>query len=314
MKTYILKTLALVLILCLLMTILAKIADEGLKKTEKDGFSVNKYINGGMEHNLLILGNSRAWVHFSPMILDSILHVNSYNMGEDAMETINIIGLYNLYIAYNSKPKYIVLSVYEDILQKQTSLPQASSYAPYLYNPIVWELVSKYNDFNEIHKIFPFIKHLRNESFIIGLEEYFGINHYLSSRYKGYEGRNIQWDGTFDKFKKDNPNGYYREYTEECFTALDEFIKQQLANGVNIALVWSPQYYELEELLQNKDVAVDFYKNLSDKYNIPFLDYSSDSICYNKDYFYNSQHMKKVGAELFSTKLATDLKNIGFAN
>ena len=50
------------------------------------------------------------------------------------------------------------------------------------------------------------------------------------------------------------------------------------------------------------------YKNISMKYNIPFLDYSSDTICLSKDYFYNAEHLNLMGTNLFSRKLTSDLK------
>ena len=46
------------------------------------------------------------------------------------------------------------------------------------------------------------------------------------------------------------------------------------------------------------------------KYDIPLIDYSSYSTCLSKDYFYNAEHLNLTGTNLFSEKLAYDLKKI----
>ena len=53
---------------------------------------------------------------------------------------------------------------------------------------------------------------------------------------------------------------------------------------------------------------INVYKKLSKKHAIPFWDYSSDSISFNKDYFYNANHLNKTGADLFTAKFAERFK------
>jgi lysophospholipase L1-like esterase len=50
------------------------------------------------------------------------------------------------------------------------------------------------------------------------------------------------------------------------------------------------------------------YRKYADDYQIPFFDYSNDSLCLNKELFYNTTHLNKKGADLFSKKLASDLR------
>jgi hypothetical protein len=53
------------------------------------------------------------------------------------------------------------------------------------------------------------------------------------------------------------------------------------------------------------------FADFGKKYDIPYLDYSNDTMSFNKVYFYNSTHMNIRGAELFSKKLVMDLKKDG---
>ena len=50
------------------------------------------------------------------------------------------------------------------------------------------------------------------------------------------------------------------------------------------------------------------YRDISTKYSIEFYDYSNDSLCFDKKYFYNASHLNNTGAEIFSKTLARDLK------
>ena len=74
--------------------------------------------------------------------------------------------------------------------------------------------------------------------------------------------------------------------------------------------VYTPEHIEGQHFVSNRAEIMAFYKKIADKYNIPFIDYSADSMCYNKDYFYNSEHLNLKGANMFSQKLASDLKKI----
>ncbi len=57
------------------------------------------------------------------------------------------------------------------------------------------------------------------------------------------------------------------------------------------------------------DEGMQIYHSFSKKYDIPFLDYSDDtSLTYDTAYFYNAMHLNKKGAELFTLKLANDIK------
>ena len=61
-------------------------------------------------------------------------------------------------------------------------------------------------------------------------------------------------------------------------------------------------------LQKNRGEVLSLYTNYSHKYNIPFYDYSNDAISYQKKYFYNTNHLNKTGAELFTAKFIDTLK------
>ena len=52
------------------------------------------------------------------------------------------------------------------------------------------------------------------------------------------------------------------------------------------------------------------YQSLADRYGCQILNYTYDSISHDTLNFYNASHLNRRGAELFSTKLAHDLKEL----
>ena len=56
----------------------------------------------------------------------------------------------------------------------------------------------------------------------------------------------------------------------------------------------------------------DNFQKYANKYNIPILDYTDMDICYDTAFFYNSMHLNKKGANIFTDSLANDIKRLGF--
>lgn len=87
----------------------------------------------------------------------------------------------------------------------------------------------------------------------------------------------------------------------------DTFLQECKNNNIKVTLVYTPEHIEGQNFISNRKEVIDLYKNFAEKYNLRFLDYSADSICLKKMYFYNTTHLNKKGSELFTKKLAQDL-------
>jgi hypothetical protein len=90
----------------------------------------------------------------------------------------------------------------------------------------------------------------------------------------------------------------------------DEFLNHCKINKIQVVLVNSPVYYQATQKLVNKEKLNNLILGFSKKYDIPYLDYTNDSICYDTAYFKVAVHLNRKGAEIFSTKLANDLKKL----
>ncbi len=248
-----------------------------------------------IDADILIMGNSRVWVHINPLVLDSILGVKTYNLGMNGSCVNRQIHKYNLFRRYNNKPKIILQGIDVWCMGNGTGYEKEQLY-PYFWN---WYLRREY---------------LESEPFTIW-EKYFPLYRYrtflpLSNGprclVKGWQGMDRHWDGSeFEKIKeiKFAPN----DTTAMMF---DNYLAKAKAEGIKVVLIYTPQYIGATQKTSNQTFMHEWYQQIADKYDFPILDYTYMDICQDTTYFYNAMHLNRKGAEIFSDSLANDLKGI----
>ena len=102
---------------------------------------------------------------------------------------------------------------------------------------------------------------------------------------------------------------YEAKLDPETIILFEKFIAECKKQNIKLIFVYAPEYIEGQIFTKNRGEVLSLYTNYSQKYNIPFYDYSNDAISYQKKYFYNTVHMNKTGAELFTAKLIDTLKH-----
>ena len=90
---------------------------------------------------------------------------------------------------------------------------------------------------------------------------------------------------------------------------IEEFIKNCLSQNIKLIFVCPPEHILGQKFICKRNYLLEQYNYFSEKYKIPFVNFSSDSICNNKFYFYNARHLNKIGAEIFTRKLVSIIKN-----
>jgi hypothetical protein len=310
MKRFIINFLIISVLAIIILFLITSIGATGIKKIQGAGFEFNDIYAGKAQSDLVIIGSSRAEVQFSPAIIDSVLNVTSYNIGQSATDYGGQIGIYNIYKERNGNPHYIIHSV-DDILGKKEHINNLVSYLPYTSDSLVEALLKQYDDLHWLDYYNPVTKYWQQKGLFWGWKEILGSRK-MVEKYKGYVGWDAGWDGKFDEYQIQHPDGVTIEMNEEIISEMRKYIAKATQDSIKIALVFAPQYIEYQQMVLNRQDVIDFWSNLAKETDVLFLDYTPDSISYNKQYFYNSQHMNKKGAELFSRKLAEDLKKCNF--
>lgn len=296
----------------LALSLLAMIVDKGLQKTEAENYAEwNAIKDGGINADLLILGSSRAWVHVAPFILDTALHLNSFNLGLDGHHFETQVARYDFYKEFNRRPQYIVHCIDLQMLTRRKELYMVEQFAPYLRDQNLQSTLKKHIGFSQLDYLTPFTKYQYKYRYIaIGLLEFLNVKHFKTNKYKGYLGKEQEWDQSFEAVRQRRPSGWSLTLEEELIEHFKSYLQECSENGITIVLVYTPEYIEAQRLLKNRGELMSFYQATAERYNAKFLDYSGDELCYDTAFFYNSQHLNKKGSEIFTAKLAADLKQI----
>lgn len=314
MKRLISKILLFILLPLPLLYGLQIIVDRGLKESNHDLYAEwNDVYNGAINADLIIMGSSRAVHHISPAILDERLNINTYNLGISAWTFPMQKARFETYLKRNAKPRYIVHSIDLHMLSRREDLFNYQQFLPYLDDADIRAATKGYKgEFGAAQYYLPMFKYNGNLNLAAaGILSFFDLAEMRRTSVKGYREQNLEWDGSFDVFKKKFPDGYAHAFDErvaEEFEAYLEFCKK---NDIKIIMVFSPEYFELRPFITNREKIMSVFRNYSKKHDVPFLDYSNHSISFDKTLFYNSEHLTSEGAELFTEILAQDLRNLG---
>jgi len=299
-----------------LMALLALLTDmgisRGLRKTERGHFyTMNALMNKKIDADIVILGNSRAAGSYHPLILDSILHVNSWNLGVSG-QPFGVSWLrWELYRRKNNPPKLIIVNVDYNELAMVSNGFEKEQYYPYMTDSLVRPYLDLYG-FTWADKYVPMYRYRGDYKLMgIGLSELFGIRHDTKGDYyKGYTNPNEPWDGT----RLDNKlrSGDIEGNTEgQAVLLLERLLKQAGEDGSQVLFVYAPLYERLKKHIDEEET-LRIYRDLSNRYRVQLLDFSQMEICSDTIFFRDANHLNSKGAELFSTSLAHAIDSLYF--
>ena len=115
-----------------------------------------------------------------------------------------------------------------------------------------------------------------------------------------------EWNTDLDK-AKEKQNSYQVDIDSNTIQLLEQFIQDCSFNEIELVLVYSPEHIDGQNFITNRDQIIKIFNDFSTKYSLIFLDYSNDSLCFDKKYYYNATHLNKKGSEIFSRKLVSEL-------
>lgn len=280
---------------------------------EKEYPTWNAIYQGKVNSDLLIFGSSRAWIHIDPIMITDSLGVSAYNLGIDGHNFWLQNLRYRQLLKYNKRPKLIVFSLDYFTLKKNKDLYNSEQFLPYmLWNRDIKEATISYNGFSSLDYEIPLIRYYGNYNAVVTALRYsLGRLSNPITRVKGYEGRDEAWNSDFDNAKA-NMKSLEIKLDKPTIVLFENFLKECKANSIKIIFVYTPEYIEGQKFVSNRAKIMELYIKFSKQYQIPFYDFSNDSISYQKKYFYNASHLNKVGSQLFTKKLIDTLKSYNF--
>lgn len=283
-----------------------------LRNSREDEFSVwNDIYDGKVNSDVVIYGSSRAMVHLDPKIIKDSLKLDAYNLGINGHNFWLQYYRHKELIEHNKKPAFIIHSVDVFTLAKRKDLFHMEQFLPYmLYNRDLEKWIGSYEGYSSYDFNIPLVRYYGQYKTIGSVikEAITGTQLADSGRYLGFSAQYKEWNDDLVKAKKKFPD-FNAELDKETVRLFDKYLKECIDNGIYIVLVYTPEYKEGQSFVRNRSEVMNTFQTFSAKYNIPFLDYSDDPISYDKKYFYNASHLNVTGAEIFTSKLISDIKN-----
>ena len=277
------------------------------KSKTKILISWNDIYSNSLQTDVVIMGSSRAWAQINPQILDSILGIDSYNLGIDGGLINWQIIKYDAYRRYNKKPKLIIQNIDHNTIDKSPGY-EREQFFPYFFDDSLRTAISEYEKFGILEKYLPLYRYIGYNDWLkveFGIKKAWYINKEII---KGYFAFNIR---NFDRTELDKLT--VLEYAQEShsLSIFDNYLAKAYSEGIQVIFVYAPIYIEATEKIQNIEGMYQMYDSIARKYDIPILDYNFDPISYDTTYFYIATHLNKKGAEFFSAKLAHDIDSLG---
>lgn len=275
----------------------------------------NDIKQGSVNAQLLIYGSSRAWVQFSAAILQDSLGLSAYNMGIDGHNFGLQYFRHTEFLRGNPKPEIIIQEVDIFSLQKRPDLYNYAQFLPYmLWNKEIRRNTSSYAGFSSWDFYAPLIRYcVEYEAFAESIKQLCCAKSSPPSRHLGYRGINLAWSNDLALARSKMDSYEVVPDTATC-VLFDTFLAECRENGIRVVLVYPPEYIEGQQFVKNRAEVIDRYRHIARRHELLFLDYSDDSLCFDKQYFYNALHLNKRGSELFTATLAHDLKKYAVCN
>ncbi len=317
MRVFILYILKILLVLWLFAAGLQYISDRGLMRNEVSTYREwNRIVRGQLNADILILGSSRAYVSYDPKILQKGLELNAYNLSLNAAP-YNLQKIkYELYKQSNKTSKMVVQNVDLTHFLEAQYIPDEFQFIPYINNAILQEGLSVIDENYSLYPFVPLLKYNKfNEYLLKGIRSFFGKKYSIKPSYDGYYPReqNFQRDSiNIERFKRLNTDASNAQAYMKGVSESITFYEQLRKDNIKVVLIWAPEYKERLQVISNlKPMVHDKLLEYATHHDtVYFLDFSEDTISMNKDYFYDSFHLNKNGAEKFSKKVNTEIKKI----
>lgn len=310
MKSFLIKINLFASIILALFLTLEYIITQGLKKSTAPAFEKwNRLYDGKINADVLINGSSKALNQISPLIIDSILDVNSYNLGISGHDFYMQNSRYAVYLKHNKPPQLLIQIISNGTLSKRADLYHLAQFRPYLDDPIIRNTTTNYIGLTFFDYHLPFVRYFGDKKSIKeGFLSYFNCSAPIIEipSYKGYYSYDLDWDDSFDRFVKYFPDGKTIPLTDTSIQLFKQLLIQQTSKS--IVLVYPPTYHAAQGYINNRTEILALYQSLAKQHNVLLLDYSQHRLSKDNKYFYNSQHLNKKGAEIFSKELAVDIQ------
>jgi hypothetical protein len=275
----------------------------------------NRVVDGRVNADVLILGSSRAYVHFDPAIVERWTGKSCFNIARDGTKPDFQLAFLQTYLRHNRRPEHLVLALDLTSLQGVGGIPNSGLYIAFLNQPEVFAALYQQDHRWLLAKYFPLVAIVQDRGCLsfyhqererATIEAVRGLLGWHRPEFlrAGYLPVDLEWRKDFDQFKSQNPDGAKVSIDSNAVAKLRSILELCRRLEVKVVLVYPPEYQESQSFCLNRREVFRVFEQLASEFQVPFWDYSNHPLCQKREYFYNSQHLNAKGAALFSEDFA----------
>lgn len=254
--------------------------------------------------DVVFIGSSRCLAHFDPIFFDTTYKLKSVNIGVDGHSEISmaIIRLKD-YLSRNKAPAFVIFSfdpfISAGSFSSNTNFVHKNDFARYAFLPHKNDLpVVDYFKFDFYEKYIPLYALFKYKL----LHDAISLNNTDNWSKYGYEMNNSKWDTTMNPVKVIMKNYFFKKNDVPVITErLDSLKHLCFANDMKLLCIQTPVY----KIIYDDSLFLET-KKMCSSLNIPFIDANKNYIRTDIKYFYNSNHINKLGVAEMNAALKSD--------
>lgn len=277
-----------------------------LRKSRAPDFAEwNDIYNGNTPADLLIMGNSVARYQVDPRILDSVLHLNSYNLGINGASFTFQLAKYQVYRRYHAFPKTIIQCVSDHTFFIGGNLVNPLPFIPYADDRQIRDELRK-TDYPWYLLGFPWLAAFLYPQLIKqSIRELHGVPENVSPGIKGFYP--ISRKTAYDTLVALAGNQRIAYTDSTSMSLFKTFVRSHIREGGDFFIVFPPQWRYREHISPDHRELAGFFRQTALETGCLFLDYSEDPRFSDYRLYADPQHMNSGGAERFTKCLSSEL-------
>lgn len=299
-------------VVCSTILVLDYVITRGLRRDHQTNISVwNDIYEGKVKSDIVVLGSSRAVYHIDPFILSDSLKSSAYNLGMDGQMFEFQYCRFKVFMKHNPPPKVILQVVECSTLNKAEGIYDYQQFLPFLDDTTLSNTLKQFKGIDRNDYFVPMSRYAGEFKLINhSMKMLFSDDNKNPNRRNGFEGQYRTWNNDFTNVRKKYKKRVMYKVDMGVVKQFEEYLQFCKQKNIKVIMVYTPEYIEGQRIIVGRENFIALYERLSDKYDVPFLNYSGSELSYNRDMFYNALHLNIQGAQAFSCQLSADLKKI----
>ncbi|MBQ2540884.1 MAG: hypothetical protein II551_04465 [Paludibacteraceae bacterium] len=313
MKRVVYKSVMFFLLITAGALLLQWLVDHGLKRMTahcSTQTTIAELQSDTLNADVLIIGNSRALCSYDPKVLENGLHRRVWNIGVSGQPFGISYMRYQLYAHCNRTPQLVIVNIDNNELDMIVNGFGREDFYPYFSDSTIRPYLDLYG-FSWKHYFIPMYKYFGDYKLIgYGILSSVGLFPFPEQHsYHGFYNENTPFDGTNLRTILNNDSVIKTDCNPEAIALLDSLLQELRQQNASLLFCYAPQYQPLYQRLPLSET-MNAYRELSRKYDIPIVDYSSVEWANDSTFFYNANHINSRGATLFSTRLVQAIDSL----